>query len=423
MNSIKIHGNQPLKGVVQVHGSKNAAIPLVCASLLAKGKVLFRNVPRISDIDDLVAILRKLDCNVRFKGHLLMIDNTNLKYKPLLFEECSKIRGSYYLIGVFLTLFSKCEILLPGGCKIGKRPIDLHLDAFEQLGFESKTEGNKLFLVKKKEVTDVVVRLKNKSVGASLNALFSCLATDQVILENTLFEPEGKDVIVFLKQIGYCIDVEEDRIYYKKKSLDFRFVKHAIIFDRMETMTYVIMGLLCGNLTIQNAPVADLQYPLEVLLQSGYQISFTGTVIKAKKSKGKGICLKTAPYPGFPTDLQALFGVLNAVGEGESVMEECIFENRMHIYSDLLKAGASIRVEGNKVYLKGVNQLAAISCQACDLRHAAALILMGLCSTGTTVIEQYDLIERGYEDFIRKTIAMGAEIEVLLNQVPNNVNG
>ncbi len=188
---VKVSGNAAIKGHITCSGAKNASIPLLCASLLAKGKVLFRNVPRISDIFDLCEIIRRLDCKVVFKGHTMLIDNTNLKYKPLLFEECKKIRGSYYLIGVFLTLFSKCEILLPGGCKIGSRPIDIHLQAFTDLGFEYTIVGDVLTVYKTRALEEVSITLKKKSVGASINAMLAGLSLEYFEIKNALFEPEG----------------------------------------------------------------------------------------------------------------------------------------------------------------------------------------------------------------------------------------
>ncbi|MDE7105867.1 MAG: hypothetical protein K2O22_01720, partial [Anaeroplasmataceae bacterium] len=192
---IKVSGGSTIKGNIVCSGSKNAALPLLCASLLAKGKVLLRNVPRISDIFDVCQIMRYLDCKVIFKGHTMLIDNTNLKYKPLFLEECRKIRGSYYFIGVFLALFSKCEIWLPGGCKIGSRPIDAHLQAFVDLGFKYVIENDVLMVYRTTITDEAKIALSKKSVGASLNEVFAGFGLNKYELENGLFEPEGLDVL------------------------------------------------------------------------------------------------------------------------------------------------------------------------------------------------------------------------------------
>lgn len=411
MSSIQIVGNKFLKGTVRIGGSKNAAIPLICGSLLAKGKVLLRNVPRINDVFDLINILKNLDCNVKFKGHMLLIDNSKLKYKPLFFEECSKIRGSYYLIGVFLTLFSKCEIVLPGGCKIGKRPIDLHLKAFEELGYAYEIVEDKLYLTKRKDVKETKIIFEKKSVGASINALFAGLSLDKVVIENVLYEPEGLDVIKFLQEIGYDLQLDEDKLIYNKGKLEFRFVKHYIIPDRIEAMTYTILGLLTGKMIIQNVNLKDIELPLKMLKDAGYDIIYNDCEIKALKSLGGPLNIKTDIYPGFPTDLQSIFGVLSAFSLGESIIEETIFENRFQIYQDLAKLNSNVKINKNVVNVIGTDNLQSGEFNVCDLRHGAAVILLSLKLNGKSIIHNYELVERGYEDFIKNIIHFGGEVE------------
>ncbi|MDE7095292.1 MAG: hypothetical protein K2O23_02280, partial [Anaeroplasmataceae bacterium] len=284
---IKVSGGSIIKGNVVCCGAKNATIPLLCASLLAKGKVMFRNVPRISDVLDICHILKYLDCKVIFKGHTMLIDNTNLKYKPLFLEECKKIRGSYYFIGVFLALFSKCEITFPGGCKIGSRPIDVHLQAFEDLGFKYTIEDNILTIYKLKVNEEANLVLTKRSVGASINAIFAGLRLNRYEIQNGLYEPEGLDVICFLQKLGYHITHNEGTIKYEKSKLEFKLTKHTIVPDRMEAMTYAVLGLLKGEVTVKRVNTKDLELPLKILKDAGYHISYTDSEIHTKKSYGK----------------------------------------------------------------------------------------------------------------------------------------
>lgn len=412
MSSIRVYGNQYLQGVVRVNGAKNAAIPLICASLVVKGKVLLKNVPRISDVFDLVSVLKKLDCSVKFKGHMLLIDNTNLKYKPLIFDECRRIRGSYYLIGAFLSLFSKCEILLPGGCSIGKRPIDLHLKAFEDLGYSYVILEEKLILNKKYDLKESTINFDKLSVGASINALLAGLSLDRLVINNGLFEPEGLDVIKFLNNAGYNIDIKDSIIYIKSK-LDFKTVKHNIVTDRIEAMTYVVLGLLSGKLIIKNVNTSDLIKPLKLLKNAHYDISYTKDEIKVGKCLGGPLDFETAEFPGIPTDIQPILGVLAAYALGDSFIKENIFENRYKIYDDLKRIGVDVTYSSGGVIVKGCNYLMANEFEVCDLRHGAAIILLCMKLNGISIIHNYELVQRGYEDFILCINRLGGKIEVI----------
>lgn len=410
---ISVTGGSYLKGNVTCSGAKNAAIPLICASLLAKGKVLLRNVPRISDVFDLCQIVRYLDCKVIFKGHTMLIDNANLKYKPLFFEECKRIRGSYYFIGVFLALFSKCEIWLPGGCKIGARPIDVHLQAFLDLGFKYNLEGNVLTVYKTNINDEASIQLKKQSVGASLNAIFASIALKRVAITNILLEPEGRDVLAFLRKIGYNITFIQNQFLYEKTNLEFKLVKHTIVSDRIEAMTYVVMGLLLGDITIKKVDTSTLEYPLEILKQAGFNLEVKETEIHAKKSYGKPMQITTSPFPGFPTDLQSLFGVLFVNTLGKSEIEETIFENRMQIYFDLKASGVDCVIRDNKATVMGTNKIRSLDYTAYDLRHGVAVLLLGLLGDEKSKISNFEYVLRGYDDIINRVKALGAKISIL----------
>ena len=410
---IQVMGGTYLKGNITCSGAKNAAIPLICASLLAKGKVLLRNVPRISDVFDICQIIRYLDCRVIFKGHTMLIDNSNLKYKPLFLEECKRIRGSYYFIGVFLALFSKCEIWLPGGCKIGSRPIDAHLQAFMDMGFKYHIEENVLTIYKTTTNEEAQIVLTKKSVGASINALFACISLSKVSVANGLFEPEGLDVLEFLQKIGYNFSLNKDNLTYEKTILSFKFVKHTVIPDRIEALTYIALGLLKGDVTVKRVNVKDMEYPLELLKTAGYRITIKDNEVNAKKSFGKPIQAKTEPYPGLPTDVQSIFGVLFLNTIGKSEIEETIFENRMQIYYDLKESGADCVVEGNKAYVVGTSKIHSKEYKVFDLRHGAALVLLALLGDGESKISNFEYVLRGYDDFINRIKSLGGKIAIL----------
>ncbi len=407
---VKIVGGKSLKGTITVSGAKNASIPIVCASLLAKGKVLLHNVPRISDIFDLIEIIKRLQCKVVFKGHTMLIDNTNLTYQPLLFEECQRIRGSYYLIGVFLTLFSKCEIILPGGCKIGSRPIDIHLQAFQDLGFDYSISDGVLYTHKIKSLEEAHITLKNKSVGASINAMFASLGLKRVTIDNLLLEPEGEDVLLFLNQLGYPVEYVGGVFHYQYQNLEFKLTKHMIIPDRIEAMTYVVLGLLTGNILVKKVKPDTLKIPLQILLDSGFDITVSTNEIRAKKSIGKPFQIRTDIYPAFPTDLQSIFGVLAVQTNGTSEIEETVFENRMHIYYDLIDSGIHCHVSNNRARVEGSNTILSKNYKAYDLRQGAALVLLSLMSDGTSQISNFEYILRGYEDILSKLKSIGATI-------------
>lgn len=310
----------------------------------------------------------------------------------------------------FLTLFSKCEILLPGGCKIGSRPIDIHLKAFEDLGFAYSITDGILYIHKIKALDEANITLKNKSVGATINAILASMGLKKVHIDNLLLEPEGMDVIAFLKELGYPIEVLDNAISYEYKDLDFKLTKHTIIPDRIEAMTYVVLGLLTGDITVKKIDSSLLELPLKILKKSGFSVDVKDNEIHANKSIGKAFHIKTAPYPGFPTDLQPLFGVLAIHTEGTTEIEETLFENRMHIYYDLIDSGIPCHVTNNKVFIEGTTQIISKDYKAYDLRHGAALIILALLDHAISTISNFEYVLRGYDDFLGKLRSLGANI-------------
>lgn len=410
MNSVTIKKAQILKGTVKISGSKNAAIPIICTSLLSSNRVILKNIPRITDIFKLIKILKYLGCKISFKSDKLVIDNKNIQYKPLTIKECSEIRGSYYLIGVMLYLYNKCQILLPGGCKIGKRPIDAHIAAFEAMGYKVEYNNDTLTIYLEKEINSFSYKMTKPSVGASINTIIAALSFSNAIIDDLVLEPEALDLIEFLKKLGFQINAFKNKCVIKGNKLDNLSISHMIIPDRIEAMTFIIMGLLCGDIKIKNVNQNHIIYPLDLLINSKYNIIKNKKYIRAKKSRGEAFDITTNVYPFFPTDMQPLFGVLLSLSRGSAVVEETIFENRLEIYKDINNSGGNINIIGNKVFIDGVEELMPNNYTAYDLRHAAALMLLVLRFGGS--VDDLSLLERGYEDFFFKIKLLGANFTI-----------
>ena len=401
--------NKPvnLKGTVKVSGSKNASIPIICASIMHKGKIKLKNVPRISDVFAIVKILKYLSCRVRFIRSTLIIDSRKIKYKPLSIDECKKIRGSYYLIGPMLNLFGKCIIALPGGCNIGERPIDAHIDMLNAFGYETKIDNNILYINRLEEKQTVNYRMIKRSVGASINAILTSLTYNNAIISNLVIEPEAMNLIDFLHELGYHIESTLDVCITRGRLYIPDDIAFNIIPDRIEAMTFIVMGLLCGDIKVKGSMPFHYNIALTNLVDSGYNVKLKKDMVRAKKSRGQAFNIKTDYYPLFPTDLQPILAVLLSTSRGSCCIEESIFENRMQIFKDLNNCGGYINIIGNKAYVVGTDTLEEHSFKAQDLRHSAALALLTLAYGG----EVYDIeyIERGYENFFSKIRKLGAQ--------------
>lgn len=406
MRTITVKGPQNLKGSINISGSKNASIPIICASLLNKGKIVLKNVPAIKDVDKLITILRYLGCKIKFKNNILNINSVNINYKPLALKECAELRGSYYLIPVMLYLFKKCEILLPGGCKIGSRLIDEHINIFKAYGYEVLENDNVLIINKANDIKKINYEMNKKSVGASINAIIMALSIDYSVISNTVLEPEALCLIEFLNKLGFSIIAFNNKCVIRKSfdiKNDFKF---KIIPDRIEAMTFIIMGLLCGKIRVNNINRFHFKYPLDLLINAGYKLKIKDKYIIAYKSKGKSFDIKTDIYPYFPTDMQPLFGALLATAYGGSKIEEQIFDSRMQIYHDINSIGGSVNVIGNIAYIDGVDKLNEINKECQDLRHSAALMLLALSNGGK--ISNIEILNRGYDNFFFKIRTLGA---------------
>ena len=396
---------------MNISGSKNAAIPIICTSIIRRGKVVLKNTPRISDIFILLKIIKELNCKVIFLRNTLIIDSTNVKYKSLNNENVKKIRGSYYLIGPLLYLFGKCEIALQGGCSIGERPIDAHIDMLKSFGNQVEIINNVLCVVRAKEIKDITYTMIKKSVGASINAIICSSLMQKSVLLDLVVEPETIDELGFMKSLGYEIIFNKQECVIYNKIYDNRKIRYQVIPDRIEAMTFIILGLLTGNIKICKSNIDHYRLPLNLLINAGYNIKIKKDKVIAKKSRGKGFDIETNVYPNFPTDMQPLFGLLLSLAKGKSQITENIFENRMQIYDDLVSSKACINIVDNKAYIIGVDALEYNNYISKDLRHSAAVVLLVLTFGG--VVDNLDVLNRGYECFFYKIRQLRAVFKII----------
>ena len=414
MKQMIIEGNNILTGEIPIGGAKNSAVALIPAAILASGKSTLKNVPNISDRDALIDILEILNCEVTLEGHELKIDTSNLKNTLIDEEHSKKLRASYYFMGALLGREKYVEIYIPGGCNIGARPIDIHIDGFKALGAEVTTEGNKYILKADKLIgTDIYLRFQ--SVGATINLKFaSVLAEGKTIIHNAAKEAEIENIADFLISMGANITgagTDEITIIGVEK---LHGGDITVLPDRIEAGTYIILGALVGkDLCIKNIIPKHLEALTSKLKDMASDITINeDNIVISKVDNLKPTNIKTLVYPGFPTDIGQPMSVLLTQAKGTSLFEETIWENRMGHVPSLNKMGANITVKGMSSMVIGPSKLHGCEVVATDLRGGAALVLAGLTAEGTTIINDVEHILRGYENIDKKLRSVGAKIEI-----------
>ena len=414
MKQMIIEGNKTLTGEILIGGAKNSAVALIPASILADGKSILDNVPNISDRDALIDILEILNCDVTLDKDHLEIDTTNLKNTVIDEEHSRKLRASYYFMGALLGKEKYVEIYIPGGCNIGARQIDIHIEGFKALGAEVKTEGNK-YILKADKLRGTDIYLRFQSVGATINLMFaSVLAEGKTVIHNAAKEAEIENIADYLISMGAKIEgagTDDITIYGVEK---LHGGKITVIPDRIEAGTYIILGALVGkNLCIKNIIPKHLEALTSKLKDMASDITINkDNIVISKVDNLKPTNIKTLVYPGFPTDIGQPMAVLLTQANGTSLFEETIWENRMGHVPSLNKMGANITVKGMSSMTIGPSKLHGCEVVATDLRGGASLVLAGLTATGTTIINDVEHILRGYEDIDIKLKNVGAKIEI-----------
>lgn len=412
MKQMKIKGGNILKGTIKISGAKNSAVALVPASILSDDIVKIDNVPNISDINALDEILEFLGAKVKLEDGLMTIDTRSIENKEIPKEISSKLRASYYFMAALLGKYKHVEMYFPGGCKIGARPIDQTLKGFRILGAKVKEENNK-FIITADELIGGHVYLDMPSVGATINTmLVATKAKGLTIIENAAKEPEIVNVATFLNNMGAKITgagTSEIRITGVEK-LNGCFTE--VIPDRIETGTYIIAGALLGDkLKIENIIPDHVESLTLKLKEMGVDMDIENNYIIINKCDNlKPVSLKTLGYPGFPTDLQQPVTTILTQCNGQSTLEETIYENRFQNVPYLNEMGASIDIIGKKIRVNGPTKLYGTKVTATDLRAGACLILAALIAKGETIITDIEHVLRGYENIIEKLTNVGADI-------------
>lgn len=414
MRKIIVEGGVSLKGEIVVSGSKNAVLPLIAASLLTEGVSLIDDTPWLADVDAMCQVMQHLGVRSDFSEGSLEIDSGSLSSVEPPAELVRKMRASFLIMGPLLARMGKVRMSLPGGCAIGARPIDLHLKGFEAMGATVSIDNGYIDATAAKLVGSRIY-LDFPSVGATENLMMAAsLAEGITIIENAAEEPEIVDLANFLGAMGAKIKGAGTKIIRIEGVSSLHPTRHTVIPDRIEAGSYMLAAASTGgDLLISNVICEHLKSVTAKLHEAGVQIEegLEGVHVIGNPDIGP-LDIKTLPYPGFPTDMQAQFMALLATARGGSVVTETVFENRFMHISELNKMGADIKIDGHSAIINGVNSLHGASVRATDLRAGAAMIIAGLKAKGLTQIDDIYHIERGYEDICGKLSSVGARIRL-----------
>ncbi len=411
---LNIRGGKRLEGNIRVSGGKNASVALIPAALLAGEPCVLENVPDIQDVRVLLKILREVGAKVEFAGDTLTVDGSTMNTHAATSPTMHRMRASYYLLGVLLGMFGRASIASPGGCDIGARPIDQHIKGLKALGADIENKDGVLSAVAEKGVHGAEIYLDVYSVGATINIMLAAvLGEGRTVITNAAKEPHIVDLANFLNAMGAYVRGAGTDIIRIKGVPKLHGCYHSVIPDQIETGTLMIAAAAtCGDVLIEGAIPAHMEAISAKLLEMGVRVK-EGEDLIAVQSDGRhrAVSIKTLPYPGFPTDLQQPFAALLTTAKGKGVITETIFESRFRYVTELARMGADISQVGRFAYIEGVSRLTGALVDACDLRAGAALVVAGLMAEGETRIREVHYIDRGYENFERKLVALGADIE------------
>lgn len=414
MDQYIMKGGKPLSGEINISGAKNAALGILAAAVIADEMVTIENLPNVRDINIMIQAIREIGAYVdRVDEHTVRINGSTIQSRIVDNESIRKIRASYYLLGALLGKFHEVQVVFPGGCNIGSRPIDQHLKGFRGLGADVDIQFG-MIEARAQELKGNHIYFDTTSVGATINIMLAaCLAEGQTTLENVAKEPHVVDVANFLNSCGANIKGAGTDVIRIKGVEKLHGSTYSIIPDQIEAGTYMMMAAATrGDVLIKNVIPKHLEAISAKLEEIGASVEeFDDAVRVIAKGRLGHTHVKTLPYPGFPTDMQPQISTLLALSDGTSVVTESIFENRFKFVDELAKMGATIKVEGNTAIIDGVEELTGAQLHSPDLRAGAALVMAGLVAEGFTVVDQIEYIERGYEDFEQKLQSLGADIE------------
>jgi len=414
MSRIIINGPNVISGEIDIQGAKNSVLPILAATLLTDGVSVIKNCPYIKDVDSTVRILRHLGCKVESpeKG-VLIIDSTNADGIDIPYKLMREMRSSVIMLGPILARMGKAKVSYPGGCELGPRPIDLHISSFEKLGVKFAEEYGFIYCVCDK-IRGTEIHLAFPSVGATENImLFASKIPGRTVIHNAAKEPEIQDLQCFLNKMGAKIKGAGDSTIIIDGVDKLNGVEHSIIPDRIVASTYLTAAAITGgSLLLKKVKTSDLKSVLALLEEGGATIRTENDsiMIERRKQIMPIKIVRTMPYPGFPTDSLAALMAYTSLSCGSSMFIETIFQNRYKHASELIRMGANIKVDGRVAIVQGVSRLTGANVVSTDLRGGAALVIAGIAAYGETVVENSELIDRGYEDFDKNLQALGCKI-------------
>jgi len=414
MDRILIQGGERLIGEVEVSGSKNASLPIFAASILTEGENLFQNIPKLKDIETISKVLKTLGVKVeKVEDHTYRIDAREVPYCEAPYELGKTMRASILVLGPLVARKGEAIVSLPGGCAIGARPINLHLMGLEAMG--ARIELKKGYVEAKADrLRGAEIGLDTPTVTGTENLMMAAtLAKGRTILRNAAMEPEVVELAQVLNKMGAKIEGAGTSTIVIEGVEGLGGVNHTVIPDRIEAGTLMVAaGLTRGNIKLLNCPLHHMEALIYKLREAGVEIESEGDGVRVVgNTRIRSTDVKTQPYPGFPTDMQAQFMVLMSLARGLSVITETIFENRFIHVSGLLRMGANIRIKGNTAIIQGVDHLSGAPVMATDLRASASLVLAGLVAEGVTEVSRVYHLDRGYEGLDQKLARLGANIK------------
>ena len=421
MDKMLVTSGNILNGTVSTSGAKNAALPILFSTLLAEGEHTFENVPVLKDIDSTADLLKSLGCEtVRGTGeniNTLKITVSKLKTFEAHYDLVRKMRASILCLGPMLAKYGEATVSLPGGCAIGTRPIDLHLDAMKQLGAEIELRDGYVF-AKAKKLQGTTVLFEKTTVGGTENLLMAAVLAEGITtIENAAKEPEIVDLANYLNKMGAQITGQGTSVIKIKGVNQLTPACHSIMPDRIEAGTLLIAGAITGgDVTVTKCQPHDLESLIIKMKESGFKIDVTATTLRVHPlKKWKAVDIITAPHPLFPTDLQAQFMALMSVADGTSVITETVFENRFMHVTELMRLGADITPKTQVAVVRGKpGGLSGAPVMATDLRASASLVLAGLVARGETQVSRIYHLDRGYENLEGKLVSLGAQVKRML---------
>ena len=413
MQKLEVFGANKLKGQIKISGSKNASLPILAATLLSRKKVYLKNLPRVKDIETMVNLLQFLGSKIKFNKNKLVINNIKQSKSFASYSLVKTMRAGILVLGPLLAKFGTAKVSLPGGCAIGTRPVDIHLEALSKLGVKYKIIQGYVHATAPKGLIGSKIQFSKISVGATENLIIAAsFAKGTTVLSNCAIEPEIKDLVNFLKNMGCNIKWISKRSVKIEGVAKVKEITYSVMFDRIEAGTYLVAAAVTeGNLKIKSIVPKIIQTEINTLKKIGAKIKVKKDEVHIMGNKKiKSMNIKTAPYPGFPTDLQAQMMVLLCKANKQSVIKEDIFENRFMHVAELNRMGAKISIDGNKAKVTGNINFASAELMATDLRASVSLILAALTAKGKSVINRIYHLDRGYENIEKKLKKVGAKI-------------